>query len=423
MGSNQDEGLTASGAVEVVQVTVAPEVGGRVVEVYVGEGDTVQEGDLLFRIDDELLQSTRKQAVTTLEAAQATLESTQAGIEMADATLVTAEANVETVVANADVELLAAQKALDDLYKAHDVALSEASRNVAAANRALREAQYRLDNFTVPTKQRDMTAMEAVEVMRERLDEAREAFEPYKYMSSSNSTREDLKDDLDEAQSDYDAAIRRLEYETDLEGTKANLDKALQDLETLQDGPDPNDIAVLEAQIEAAKIAPKVAEATVEEARVGRDQAQAQSDQAEKAIAQAQASLDLIDTQMNKLNVIAAVSGVIMVRNVQPGEVLQPGASAMTIGVLDELKVTVYIPEDRYGVINIGDHASVTANSFPGESFDGVVTRIADEAEYTPRNVQTQEERSTTVYAVVLEVNDPQGKLKPGIPVDVVFSK
>jgi HlyD family secretion protein len=64
----------------------------------------------------------------------------------------------------------------------------------------------------------------------------------------------------------------------------------------------------------------------------------------------------------------------------------------------------------------------VTADSFPGEAFDAEVVRIADQAEYTPRNVQTEEERQTTVYAVELRVDDPAGKLKPGMPADVVFS-
>jgi HlyD family secretion protein len=95
--------------------------------------------------------------------------------------------------------------------------------------------------------------------------------------------------------------------------------------------------------------------------------------------------------------------------------------TALTIGELDKLKVTVYIPEDRYGQIHLGDQAQLAIDSFPGQTFTGVVDRISDTAEYTPRNVQTKEERQTTVYAVELSVANPDGKLIPGMPVDVTF--
>jgi multidrug resistance efflux pump len=292
---------------------------------------------------------------------------------------------------------------------------------VATANRAVREAQYMLDNFTVPTEQQNYTAMEAIEVMEGRLDQARQAFEPYKYKDSGNKTRKDLKEKLDEAQSDYDAAVRRLEYETTLEQARATLEKAMLDLEKLQDGPDPDDVALLQARIAAAEAAPEQAKAAVEQAETGVDEAQTRLEQAEKAVVHAQATLEQIDIQMKKLTVQAAASGVVLIRNIEPGEVLQPGVAAVTIGQLDDLTITVYIPEDRYGRISLGDHVKVTTDSFPGESFDAVVTRIADRAEYTPRNVQTKEDRATTVFAIKLTVEDPEGKLKPGMPVDVDF--
>jgi multidrug resistance efflux pump len=79
------------------------------------------------------------------------------------------------------------------------------------------------------------------------------------------------------------------------------------------------------------------------------------------------------------------------------------------------------VPEDRYGEIQLGDKAQVSVDSFPDETFDAVVVRIADRAEFTPRNVQTEEDRRTTVYAVELLVETTLGKLKPGMPADVVF--
>jgi multidrug resistance efflux pump len=414
-------GLSASGVVETVEVAVSPELAGRVAEVHVDKGDAVQPGDALFRLQDEVLEAQRQQAVLALESAEAALVTARTGLRMAESTLGTAQVNAEAASAEAEIELLASQQALDDLYKNADIIKAEAQRAVSEANQAVRDAQYQLDNFTVPIEHKDMTAMQAVEVMWERLDEARQAFEPYKYYSSGNQTRKDLKEDLDEAQSDYDSAVKRLRYETQLEGALAVLDKAQRDLAAVQDGPDPDDVALLEARIAAARIAPERAQAVVEQAEVGLTQAQAGLVQAEKTVAQAQANLDLIDIQVDKLIVRSAVSGVVMARNVQPGEVIQPGLTAMTVGQLERLTVTVYISEDRYGQISLGDNAQVTTDSFPGMTFKAEVTRIADRAEYTPRNVQTQEDRATTVFAIELAVEDPDGKLKPGMPVDVDF--
>jgi HlyD family secretion protein len=79
------------------------------------------------------------------------------------------------------------------------------------------------------------------------------------------------------------------------------------------------------------------------------------------------------------------------------------------------------VPEDRYGEIHLGQQASVKVDSFPDLTFTSDVTHIADQAEFTPRNVQTAEGRSSTVYAIKLTVTDPQDKLKPGMPADVTF--
>jgi len=151
------------------------------------------------------------------------------------------------------------------------------------------------------------------------------------------------------------------------------------------------------------------------------DQAQALVDQAQSAVSAAQASLDLINTQLDKLTVFAPIDGVVLVRSINAGEVIQAGSSGMTIGDLESLKVTVYIPETEYGKISIGDDASLVTDSFPNETFKAIITRIANKAEFTPQNVQTKEGRQTTVYAVELSVDNADGKLKPGMPVDVSF--
>ena len=100
-----------------------------------------------------------------------------------------------------------------------------------------------------------------------------------------------------------------------------------------------------------------------------------------------------------------------------------PNATLFVLAQLERLTITVYLPEDRYGQVNLGDTAEVEVDSFPGMEFEASVVHIAEEAEFTPRNVQTGEGRRTTVFAIELRVNDPQGRLKPGMPADVFFER
>ena len=136
---------------------------------------------------------------------------------------------------------------------------------------------------------------------------------------------------------------------------------------------------------------------------------------------QAEANLALLDTQVAKLTIVAPIDGVILTRNVEPGEFVQPGAVALTMADLTNLTITVYVPENLYGQIALGQIAKVHVDSFPDLVFNATVVHIADQAEFTPRNVQTVEGRSSTFYAIKLQVEDLEGKLKIGMPADVVF--
>jgi multidrug resistance efflux pump len=136
---------------------------------------------------------------------------------------------------------------------------------------------------------------------------------------------------------------------------------------------------------------------------------------------QAQANINLVQTQLDQVDVPSPTAGSILDRLVEPGEVVAPGAALLTLADLTHLTITVYIPENRYGTVTLGQEARVKVDSFPGETFMGKVIYIADQAEFTPRNVQTAEGRQTTVFAVKLAVDNPDSRLKPGMPADVTF--
>jgi multidrug efflux pump subunit AcrA (membrane-fusion protein) len=120
--------------------------------------------------------------------------------------------------------------------------------------------------------------------------------------------------------------------------------------------------------------------------------------------------------------ITAPIDGVVLERLVEPEEFAPPGSTVMVISKLDDLTLKVYVPENRYGQIELGQSYPVSVDSFPGETFQGKVTVISDKAEFTPRNVQTKDSRQTTVYAVKLALEPSGGKLKPGMPADVTFT-
>jgi len=113
------------------------------------------------------------------------------------------------------------------------------------------------------------------------------------------------------------------------------------------------------------------------------------------------------------------ISGVLLTRAIEPGEIAVPGSTLLVVGDLRTLTLTVYVPEDRYGQVSLGQTYPVSVDSFPDQTFLGRITHIADQAEFTPRNVQTVQGRKNTVYAVRLTLDNPDLALKPGMPADV----
>jgi len=119
--------------------------------------------------------------------------------------------------------------------------------------------------------------------------------------------------------------------------------------------------------------------------------------------------------------ITSPISGVVLERTIEAGEVASPGAPLVVVADLNALTLTVYVPEDRYGQVSLGQSYPVSVDSFPGQTFSARVSHIASQAEFTPRNVQTVEGRQTTVFAVTLDLDPSGGRLKPGMPADVTF--
>lgn len=137
-------------------------------------------------------------------------------------------------------------------------------------------------------------------------------------------------------------------------------------------------------------------------------------------VAQAQAAVGGIDAALANMIVVAPFDGTVTVRHREPGEIVSPGAAVLTLMNAGDRWVRIYVPEHRIGAVGIGMRASITGDTFPGKTYPGEVIFIASEAEFTPKSVQTTEERVKLVYAVKIRIlEDPDLELKPGMPADV----
>ena len=248
-------------------------------------------------------------------------------------------------------------------------------KDISLYANALRDAQYQLDNYTVPSNQADLDTMEALDLMGEQLEEARQAFEPYKYYPSGDAKRQDLKEYLDEAQSDYDSAVKRLDYEYEVQVALDNLENARQDYEEWVDGPDPDDIAAAEA----------------------------------RAIAASQATL-------SQAWIEAPFRGTVASAELLAGDQVSPNTVAFRVDDLSTLYVEMQISEIDISQIEAGQDVNVIFDALRGIEYHGQVVEIA--------TIGT-ESQGIVNFTVTVELSDPDSEVRPGMSasVEIVVSQ
>jgi HlyD family secretion protein len=298
---------------------------GTVKSVLVEVGDTVQAGDRLA----ELEQTSLPQNVILAEA-----------------------------------ELVSARQALDDLYASASDAVVQALQNISAQTKAVRNAQYQLDNFTVPTEMQAMTAVEAFEVMQQRLDAARAAFEPVKYNASGDPRRRELKEALDRAQADYDTAIKRLDYEYGLQVAQSNLENARADYLKWKDGPGEDEVAAAQARIAAA---------------------------------QATLSSSWIQTP---------VDGAVTLVETMPGDQVAVGAPAFRLDNLSAILVDLSVSEVDINQVTVGQPVSMTFDAVRGKEYTGAVVQVDRVGTLNQGAVE---------FIVTVELSDADADVRPGM--------
>ena len=424
--------LQGSGSIEATEISVATDTAGRIKAVLVGEGDSVKAGQELVQFDDAILQAQRRQAEASLSAAQANQAAAEASQAAAQANLdqVKAgarsqelEAEQQAVVAaqgrvtSAEGQLaqtrggLQAAKAARDQAVAAFANLKQGARpeQIEAATVAYQQAQVAVSvaqaNYDKVASRADVGSMPQSMALQQATLALQAAKSNYEGVLSGATTPQ-----LDQARAAINQSLAGIlqatatvsQTEAAVGTAKAGLSAEQARLDMMQAGARPEQVKAAEAQVAAT---------------------QAQVKAAAGQVAAALANINLLDTQISRLSIKAPADGVVFARAVEPGEVALPGGTLAVLADLGHLSVTVYLPESRYGEVKLDDAASVTVDSFPGQVFRGTVQHIADQAEFTPRNVQTPVGRRTTVFAVKLSVENPESKLKPGMPADVVFTQ
>ena len=396
--------LTASGTIEATIVNVAPETAGKVTDIHADEGESVTKGQPLLNLDPSLLTAQRAVAAAAVDSANAALAAAQTkydqALEAALATQSAQRAKDWQVGAPSEFDQPNWYIEQDAQITAAQAELEDAKAEIDSANANLEKVITDLKNSDYLQAEQDLADARAAFVVAEQVkDQASKAADSGGLGDAAQDYYDDALTRLDDAEEAYNDLMNSDEA-TDVEYARGKVfvaqqryDAAYARLLTLQTGEQSPVVVALAKELDKAK----------------------------SALAQAEASLALVDAQVAKLTINAPMDGVILTRNVEPGEFVQPGAAALTIGDLSDLTITVYVPENRYGEISLGQTAKVTVDSFSGVTFTASVIQIAGKAEFTPRNVQTVEGRSATMFAIKLSVQDAEGRLKPGMPADVIF--
>jgi HlyD family secretion protein len=165
------------------------------------------------------------------------------------------------------------------------------------------------------------------------------------------------------------------------------------------------------------------AEARIREAKealtlVRKGPRQEKIDQAKAGLEQARQALALAETRMSYSVLMSPLSGLVLSENIEPGEFVSPGTPIITLGDLSQVYLRAYINETDLGRIRVGQRVRVISDTFPDKAYEGKITFIASQAEFTPKNVQTQKERVKLVYRIKVDIPNPLMELKPGMPAD-----
>lgn len=355
--------LRLSGNIELTEVQLSFKTPGRVEDLLVEEGDAVQAGQVVARLDTAELERARQREAAAAEAAARAVEQTRAALAYQEKAL-----QEERAVRRAEVE--AARKRLEEMQA------GSRRQEIEAARAGLKEAEAQF-----ALAQRDWERAQTLH----------------------------RNEDISTAQ--YE------QFRTRYQAASAALERAREQASLVQEGPRREQVEQQRAAVDRAQAALRLTEAGALELERRRKELAMR----EAELARARAQLAVIDVQLGERVLRSPVAGVVLSKNAERGEVVAGGAAVVTVGEMAKPWLRGYIAERHLGRVKPGMAAEVTTDSYPGKKYAGRVTFISSEAEFTPKQIQTEEERQKLVYRIKIELENPRLELKLNMPADAVL--
>ncbi len=352
--------IMVSGNIELTEVNIAFKTAGKLIERTVDEGESVKKGQIVARLDRDQLTAQREREVAGLGSAESQLEQAKTSLAWEKDTLA------------ADIE-----------QRAADLASNEA-----------RLAE--LKNGARPQEKLDAQA--AVDSAQSELERAKKDWDRAQVLHRD--------DDISTAQFD--------QYRSRWETAVATLNAAKERQNLVLAGPRAEVINAQQGQVERVRGALKMAQANSLEMK--RREQELTTRAAE--IARSRASIAMIDSQLADTIAVSPVDGVVLVKAADPGEILSAGTTIVTIGDIEHPWLRGYIDETDLGKVKLGSKVKVTTDSYKGKVYDGRVSFISSEAEFTPKQIQTQQERVKLVYRIKIDLDNSSHDLKSNMPAD-----
>ena len=358
--THSSDHIVLSGNIELTQVNIAFKTAGRLIERSLNEGDAVRRGMVVAKLDREQLVRQRERERANLAMSEALLAESKSA------------ANWQRQMLQADLE--------------------QRNAELMSADAHLQE----LNNGSRPQEVQEATA--ALESARSEFERAKKDWERAQALHAN--------EDISTSQFD--------QFRARFASAEAAFQQAKERLSLVQAGPRREVVDGARAQVARARASLKAGEANqLELARREQEVTAREAD-----IQRAQAQIALIDAQLDETIATSPIDGIVLVKSADVGEVLAPGATVLTIGDLRHPWLRGYISERVLGRVKIGSSVRVTTDSFPGKVYSGHVSFISSEAEFTPKQIQTQEERVKLVYRLKVDIDNPEQELKNNMPVD-----
>lgn len=353
--------LIASGTIEATEIHLSFKVSGRLIERPVDEGSRVERGALIGRLESQDLEA-------DVDRLRQSLQSTETQLPLLRTAITQQEQLTASRINQARASLASREEFLAQLRA------GSRRQEIREAEAHVRRAKANLDN----------------------------AEADYKRMESLYEKQLIAQQQRDTAWTAYQVAAQEFEA-------------ARERLDMVKEGPRPEEIRRAEAdvgQARASLIEAQTGELDIvsKKQQLATLEANVRRDRAALAVAQAQLGYTLLESPQ---------AGIVLRKHVEPGEIIAAGTPVVTIADLNNIWVKIYIPEPQLGRIKLGQAADVSTDSYRGKVYRGKVIFINSEAEFTPKNIQTPEERVKLVFAVKIGLENPNQELKPGMPADV----